>query len=627
MKMSDPVLEVQGVSRVFRIYASPKDRLLAAFHLDFIRKPKFRELWALREINLAVLPGDRLGILGRNGAGKSTLLKIICGNLMPTEGSVRVRGKIQALLELGTGFHPDFTGRENVFAFLAYQGITGKEARNRSEEACEFSELEDFLDLPVKTYSSGMYARLAFSAATAIDPEVLVIDEVLGAGDAYFAGKCLERMKQLTSRGATVLFVSHDLASVQLLCDRAIWVDSGRIVAHGECLEISRRYLAEVRREEEERLRAVNQKLRKRASGSLQRVEELHEPMIFHFVVDSSHPLEEHLIFRLALKEDGQILREIIVGDAMDNEPSRGTFVHDEPGLMDWSAPQSQGGRRARAYRNCGGRYAHAPFQFAVPVGKAKEKVSLCLEVEYLDAGSETVHVEIYDGDGYSRLGTLSAAGNGQVRIDQFTIPTRQVSEELARPLPEQEGAGGEEGDDTDIWTIPTGEGYGSAEGRITGFRLLDAAGKPRQQFEIHARMTARIDYAFFCPVPRPVFTICIYRADGTCISQLFCTANDSWRQDRPMTGWLEGVFDPLLLGRGHYSISVAIFHHLDLTDNREPATYHLLDRFFRFQVVQPPGINVELGALLHPVSWVEGHTVSDVSSECQQVKEDHGRI
>jgi lipopolysaccharide transport system ATP-binding protein len=349
--------------------------------------------------------------------------------------------------------------------------------------------------------------------------------------------------------------------------------------------------------------------------------------MLFHFVVDSSHPLEEHVFYRLTLKEDKEILREIVVGDAMDNEPSRGTFVHDEPGLMDWSAPRLQGGRRARAYRNCGGRYAHAPFQFAVPVGKTEEDVSLCLEVEYLDSSREPVHVEIYDGDAYSRLGTLSTRGDSQVKVDRFSLPTRYSAEETAMPLPGQEVAGGVAVDGSDIWTIPPGEGYGSGEGRIIGFRLLDAAGKPRQQFEIRTRMTARIDYTFWHPVPRPVFTICIYRADGTCVSQVFCTVNDSWRKDRPMSGWIEGVFDPLLLGRGHYSVSVAIFHHLDVADSREPATYHLLDRFFRFQVVQPPGVNVELGALLLPVSWVEGHATTDVSSDHAEVKEGYVRI
>jgi lipopolysaccharide transport system ATP-binding protein len=559
-----------------------------------------------------------MGILGRNGAGKSTLLKIVCGNLQPTEGTVRVHGKIQALLELGTGFHPDFTGRENVLAFLAYQGVTGKEARSRAEEACEFSELEDFLDLPVKTYSSGMYARLAFSAATCIEPEVLVIDEVLGAGDAYFAGKCFERMKQLTSQGATVLFVSHDLASVQLLCDHAVWIDSGRVVAQGDCLEVSRRYLAEVRREEEERLRAVNRKLRKRSSGSLQRSEELHELLLFHFVADSIHPLEEHIFFRLTLKEDNEILREIVVGDAMDNEPSRGTFIHDEPGLMDWSEPRSLGGRRARAYCNCGGRYAHAPFQFAIPVGKTTEGSSLCLEVEYLDSSREPVHLEVYSNDAYHRLATLSTNADGQIRADSFDLSTTPAGKKTDQ-LSEHDGEGAESTDAADVWAIPPGEGYGTGEGRIVAFRLLDEYGKPRQQFEIRTRMTVHIEYAFMQPVPGPVFTVCIYRADGTCVAQVFRPVNDSWQQDHPMSGWIDAVFDPLLLGRGYYSISVAIFHHLDLADPREPPTYHLLDRFFRFQVVQPPGINVELGALLLPVAWLEGHAISDDSPDRQK--------
>jgi lipopolysaccharide transport system ATP-binding protein len=152
------------------------------------------------------------------------------------------------------------------------------------------------------------------------------------------------------------------------------------------------------------------------------------------------------------------------------------------------------------------------------------------------------------------------------------------------------------------------GEGYGTGEGRITGFTLLDAAGKPTHILESQSRAVARVEYAFSRAVPEPVFVVCIYRADGTCMSQVHCRVDDQWRGDAPMAGRVEAVFDPLLLGRGHYSASVAIFHRWDLSDPNEPPAYHVINRFYRFQVVQPPGINMELGAVVCPVSWVQSH-------------------
>jgi len=169
------------------------------------------------------------------------------------------------LLELGTGFHPEFSGRENIQSYLAYQGLSPKEIEAREEEIIDFSELEEFIDQPLKAYSAGMYARLAFSTATVIEPEILIIDEILGAGDAYFSGKCVERMNRITNdSGATVLFVSHDLSSVQALCDRVIWVNRGRIKRDGEPLSVIKEYMALVRREEEIRLRARDLRVSKK---------------------------------------------------------------------------------------------------------------------------------------------------------------------------------------------------------------------------------------------------------------------------------------------------------------------------------------------------------------------------
>jgi ABC-type polysaccharide/polyol phosphate transport system ATPase subunit len=256
MSNSEIAISIADVSRMFKRYRHNGYQVMDALGLP-LPKNAYDEFWALRAISLEVRRGESLGLIGQNGAGKSTLLNIVCGRLRPTSGSIKVLGTIQALMDIGTGFHPEFTGRENIFSALAYQGVTGRAARAEFEDIVEFSELADFIDQPVKTYSSGMYARLAFSTATAITPDVLIIDEVLGAGDAYFSAKCVERMRRLMrDTGATVLFVSHDIGAVQRTCDRAVWIDHGRIRMEGKTLDISKAYYADVNAREEARLRA-----------------------------------------------------------------------------------------------------------------------------------------------------------------------------------------------------------------------------------------------------------------------------------------------------------------------------------------------------------------------------------
>ena len=249
-------IAVADVSRMFKRYRHPRYRVMEALGRP-LRKGSYDEFWALRGISLELERGDSLGLIGQNGAGKSTLLNIVCGRLQPSSGSVTVRGNVQALMELGTGFHPEFSGRENILSSLAYQGVAGREARRLLDAIVDFSELAEFIDQPLKTYSSGMYARLAFSTATEIVPDILIIDEVLGAGDAYFTAKCVERMHRLTKQsGATVLFVSHDTVSVQKMCNRAIWLDRGQIRMTADTLTIAKAYHAWVLERDEERLRA-----------------------------------------------------------------------------------------------------------------------------------------------------------------------------------------------------------------------------------------------------------------------------------------------------------------------------------------------------------------------------------
>lgn len=256
MSSNDIAIRVSNLSKCYEIYSAPRDRL-KQFVLPRLRRllgkaahRYFREFWALREVSFEVKKGETVGIIGRNGSGKSTLLQIICGTVSPTEGTVSTHGRVAALLELGAGFNTEFTGRENVLLTAAILGFPQESMQARMAEVLAFSELGDFLDQPVKTYSSGMHARLAFSIAIHVDPEILIVDEALSVGDARFVAKCMRRIKEIQDRGATILFVSHDVGSVRTLCQRAIWLDSGKLVEDGDVFPISGRYMEMMFRDE-----------------------------------------------------------------------------------------------------------------------------------------------------------------------------------------------------------------------------------------------------------------------------------------------------------------------------------------------------------------------------------------
>ncbi|MBC2724595.1 MAG: ABC transporter ATP-binding protein, partial [Desulfosporosinus sp.] len=200
-------------------------------------------IWAVKDVSFDVKKGEVLGIIGRNGAGKSTLLKILCRITDPTKGCAKVRGRISSLLEVGTGFHPELTGRENVFLNATILGMTKSEVNQKFNEIVDFSGIEKFIDTPVKRYSSGMKVRLAFSVAAHLEPEVLIIDEVLAVGDADFQKKCLDKMDDVGKQGRTVLFVSHNMPSVSRLCDRAILLENGQIVENGQPVEVINKHL------------------------------------------------------------------------------------------------------------------------------------------------------------------------------------------------------------------------------------------------------------------------------------------------------------------------------------------------------------------------------------------------
>lgn len=241
---SDLVLKVEGLSKCYEIYDFPRDRLFQLVCRG--RKKFFREFWALRDVSFELCRGETIGVLGFNGAGKSTLLQIICGTLNPTSGSVQTNARIAALLELGAGFNSDFSGRENVYMNCALHGMSREEAERRFDDIAEFAGIGDCIDQPVKYYSSGMFARLAFSAAVHVEPSLLIVDEALSVGDMAFQEKSITRMKEIREEGTSILFVSHSLSAVRNFCDRALWLDRGRVRAFGDRLEICDEYQSEV---------------------------------------------------------------------------------------------------------------------------------------------------------------------------------------------------------------------------------------------------------------------------------------------------------------------------------------------------------------------------------------------
>lgn len=251
------MISVQNVAKLYRIYDQPSGRLKEILLRG--RRKYHRDFWALQDVSLEVQTGETVGVIGRNGAGKSTLLQIIAGILKPTRGDVRVEGRVTALLELGSGFNPEYTGRENIVLSGQILGFSEAEMKRRMDVIVQFAELEAFLDQPVKTYSTGMLMRLAFAAAIHVDPDVLIVDEALSVGDVYFQRKSLDRVEHFRKSGKTVLFVSHDPALVQRFCDKALWLEGGKAQMYGPAREVVTRYQAFCQRLESERLRSVGQ--------------------------------------------------------------------------------------------------------------------------------------------------------------------------------------------------------------------------------------------------------------------------------------------------------------------------------------------------------------------------------
>lgn len=593
--MSEPIIELASIAKMYRIFRSPRHRMIEALGFP-VSRSTYEEFWAVRNMSLTITPGERVGLVGRNGAGKSTLLKLIAGLIQPTEGTVKVRGKVQALMELGTGFHPEFTGRTNVMSSFAYQGVTGARARKLLDDVLEFAELEEFIDKPVKTYSSGMYSRLAFAAATVIRPEILIIDEILGAGDSYFAGKSAKRMRTLTAEGSTVLFVSHDMSAVQMICDRAIWVERGRIIADGDPIEIGRSYAASIRKQEELRLRAINLKLSRGDVSELLTDTEVDRVSVLRFISASDDaPITPLAVYEMTLEHKSEVIDNVLVGEALDDDRNQRLHVLTATGYMNWGAPKKNlDGVSYREFKDCGGQYKHAPVSVKVPLGLG-DLSEFSITVRHAGtAANETVYCQIFDGLEYITIATLEpTTESGRIISQRFGL----------NPLPAPSAADNVQGlgERSDFE-------YGEGSAWIDGVDFLDRHLESRRVFSFGDPLHVQVKWGAKLDIPSMAFVICVYGMDGRCVAQVVSPFISSTRERR--TGVVNAQFDPLMVGAGDYVISVGIFDGMTEAQSSGDHPLDVHDRQYRIRITAPTDVRMERGLVVHPVEWANLESV-----------------
>lgn len=545
--MSTPVITARGLSKAYNIYASPRDAIMEAL-FGGVRHDVF---WALRDVSLEVHEGQRIGIIGPNGAGKSTLLKLIAGNLQQTAGTLEVNGRVSAMLSLTSFLDPERSGVDNIKFNLVVNGADRKDIPALTEEIIDFTELGAFIYAPVRTYSSGMNARLSFAISTALTPDILVVDEVLGAGDAYFAAKATMRMIELCNRGRALLFVSHAMNAVQLLCDTAIWMDGGAIREIGPVEEIARRYEADFRRQEDESLRAGNAA---RRAGLANKVlpEELGRPDVrrLRLIGDGSRIVDTHYVRSMTVDIDGT--RHPVSLEFADIDDADVTacldIVHSE-----WGRPHHRAGHEARALAPSSRALRGGHILVRPPTGMEVSGTALRIEIETTSlGGTETLRAQFAD----ARTGEWTDLSLAErTRLDRRW--ERLVYEGTLNPITAADLESRVERiiEDArpDVEILAVGM---TVEGR----EALSV--RERQPFAITIELRANN------VVPLADVWVKIVRADG-----FYVFWQSSGQADANLEN-LSGVktvtfhFDPNLFGAGDYEVSVDVANGFDIQRN-----------------------------------------------------------
>ena len=604
-------IEIENLTKIYRQYSSTWQKILEQFNIN---SKEAKEFCVLRDLNLKVRDGERLGIIGRNGAGKSTLLKMISGLLQPTAGVIKIHGTVNALFDTSTGFHPEFTGRQNVISNLGFRGIAGKQALRILDDVIEFSELYDFIDQPFKTYSSGMQSRLTFSVATIIKPDILIIDEILGAGDAYFATKCLDRMTQLTSTGATVLFVSHSLGAVLQLCDRVIWIDRGQILADGAPMEVVTEYQKSVDAYERLRLIAKNNRLHVKLTPAV--LGGTHgKYMICKINVPASQGTA--FVHKITLMNNGQEEQQLAVGGALDMSAEYGMFLTDTPNT--WSKPTTFLGKACRSV--CPSATPACFFTLFPYVTAATDNYSLTVsitgkapcpvQISTLDSqGQETVLYKDEVSDSWSELTIAipsSVYEDAEIALPQGTgtahtpqAPAADTTEEISDANLPDTLAALEEDDEGPVY--------------LSSFELL-CNDSPSTVFKAGDKFEGVLRYICLEDMPMPIFAITISRADGIRMRQAISSQKTDGLPEPTLhkgSGEISFKIDPLLFGPGNYYMTVAAFREVDLTNTMiSSKPIFMRSNAYEFMVSRPYEVLVDMGCIECAVTWKKSNPTS----------------
>jgi len=526
---ADVVIRAANLRKVYRLYTKPSYRFRDIFGLLGNKPGAFTEHAALDGVSLDIRRGEKVAIIGRNGAGKSTFLKLVTNVIQPTSGTLDVTGNAHALLQIGTGFHPEFTGRENVYAYFAQLGVTGDEATERCADVIEFAELEEYIDQPMKTYSTGMAVRLMFSASTAIKPDLLVLDEVLGVGDAYFAHKSYDRISGLCSaEGTTMLLVTHDVYTAAKVCDRMVWFDHGRVLIDDAPDLVITAYEDSIRRQEERRLRV------KRLSalpGGPDVARTL--PLVVEFRSRLNRPLPcPVFISRVSLAVEGTVVDSLPIGG-----PTTPTAELTREGTA-WGEPVQWHGRLARTWNNFGSVFHKVSGVFDVAGLMDRDVPAFSIDVDCWSESPCEVAIEAFVGDREFHLGEFTtASGTWQTIGASSADGRRHAAAERSRSL-----------------------ALGSGRVVITGFRCLDDAAHVKSVFAHGEPFILSVEYQINEPgLNDDVQVLASFHRDGVHdMCRVFCRslALDASRGAR---GVLQMRLPRMCLGTGKYTVSLGI--------------------------------------------------------------------
>lgn len=607
--MSEVVIRAERLAKRYTLYDTPRHRLLDLLGMTRAGNgARYRD--ALHDLSFEIRRGEKVAVIGRNGAGKSTLLKLISQVIAPTSGVLEVRGSTRALLSIGAGFHPDFTGRQNVEAYLASLGYSGHQLRDLIEQAIEFAEIEDYADQPLKTYSTGMAMRIMFAASTMIKPELFVIDEVLGVGDAYFQHKSFKHISEICAAGeTTLLLVTHDIYSAAQLCDRMLWLDRGRLLIDGPPALVVRAYEDSIREQEERRLRAKS--LAARAGTSKRRI-----------LVDVQSNGNRPPAAPLYVSSISLLLGDVQVATAPMTDLA---FEGDGAAYLvaegsNWGEPEWVAGRLARPLRMFGSPFHKITAGFYIELEEQDlHRLGVRIAAYSSAPGDFTVRVH---GESFERkLGPL-VLQIGQWRETRLAVSTDEqasgvgpgggVGAEGERQRPERpvaaESHGSAAADAVRVHSpsVNLDGRYGTGDVEIVALRMVDENGVERHIFPAARPMTICLDYRLRRPDLFEALTIVLaFKRDGvTDVARLICDDLHFDAASSP-SGTVSITWPRCPLGAGRYAVTVMIakagYHRqkqsVFFTIN--PAVYDVRVGLLEFEIEDTSQIYVGTGAVL----------------------------